>query len=348
MKQISSNVQSNHQAIHQNINTVQRTLDGLQNAATSTAQIVAQNQGNITGTASILAHLQAGQDSQGLSLTSIQNSTQSIQQQMVTIVHTSNSYHSCMKATVQSTIREELPALRDAVLSIMTGRTDGLSRDERIAASHLSPHQRAELESQIEQQLIIRPSALRDASEFVSLPKRRGKLCNCPVSNLSSSYVCGPFGIKAEYSSQHRPSCPYFRSGRQSWRYAASAQLLPLVQKTVELGLSLTSGAGFFSISPLLNAYCTVERSKSPIFRLFDEFPHRYAKKSSLDSARFRWDHYYNDRSREIFSLDWDIPMVKDGLTTLTKNVEAAISRKEGLGSDKDEGGNTILHVSQN
>lgn len=348
MQHVSSNVQNSHQAINMSINTVQRTLDSLQSSSTTTAQIVAQNQSNILGTASIMAQLQASQNSHGLSLTSIQNSTQSIQQQMTAIVHASNSDHDSMRVTVQSALREELPALRDAVLGIMTGRIQELSRDERIAASQLSPLERTELESQIERQLIMRPSALREASDFVSLPKRRGKPCNCLSSSLSSSYIRGPFGIKVEYSSQHRPSCHYYRTGKWSSRYAASARLLPFVQKTVELGMSLTFGAGCFSIAPRLSASCTVKRSESSVFKLFDEFLLRCPIRILHSSSDFSQEYVFYEPGNEFLWFDCGIPAVKNELINLINNLEVTIHRKTGSGSDKDEHGNTVLHVSHN
>jgi hypothetical protein len=325
-------------------------LGGLRNTAIDTAQIVAQNQTYILGTASTMNHIQASQNSLGLRLASIQDSTNSIQHQMTTIVHASNSHNEAMRVTVQSAIREEIPILRDAVLGIMTGKIEGLSRREHTAASRLSTSECAELETQIGQQLIMRPSALREASDFVSMPRRRGMPCNCWSSSLLSTYQHGPFGIKVEYSSQHHSSCRYHRLGKQSWRYAASARLLPFVQRTVELGLSLTSGAGYFPIAPLLNAYCTVKRSESPIFKLFDDFPDRCGKKIWRDSPGVDFDYIppfwlENDSATDI-QYNWDLPMLKTEMIRLIKTLEINFENKSGSGSDKDEYGNTMLHVS--
>lgn len=253
-----------------------------------------------------------------------------------------------MRVTVQSAIREEIPVLRDAVLGIMTGKAEELSRKEHTAASRLSTAECAELETQIRQQLIMRPGALREASDFVFMPRRRGMPCNCRTTSLLSTYRRGPFGLKVEYSSQHSSSCRYHRLGKQFWRYATSARLLPFVQKTLELNLSLTSGAGFFSIAPLLRAYCTVKRSESPVFKLFDEFPGRCGTK-----IRYGWD-YPDDGSvlltdegcREVFQYIWDLPIVKTELIHLIETLDVSFKTKMAPGADKDENGNTLLHVS--
>jgi hypothetical protein len=324
------------------------TLSGVRNTSVNTAQTVSQTQTSIHGTVSTLNHIQASQNSHRLMLASIRDSTNTVQQQMTTIYQASNSQNEMMRVTVQSAIREEIPILRDAVLGIMTGKIEELSRKEHTAASRLSTAECAKLEAQIGQQLIMRPSALREASNFVSMPRRRGMPCNCWPSILESTYRRGPFCIKIEYSSQHRSSCRYHQSGRQSWRYAASARLLPFVQKTVELGLSLTSGAGFFSIAPLLAAYCTVKRSDSPIFKLFDEFPDRCATRILMSSPNFDAfsPYWVVDDVATALQCNWDLPMVKSELIHLIKTLEMNFEHKSGSGSDKDENGNTMLHVS--
>ncbi|KEF52332.1 uncharacterized protein A1O9_11572 [Exophiala aquamarina CBS 119918] len=304
------------------------SFDRLRITATSTAQIVDRNQSYILQTNYTLARLQSNQHSHEVSLKSIQDSTQSIQHQMATLVHSSNSQNDMMRndmmrVAVQSAIREELPALRDAVIGLMIGKTEELFRDQRIAAAQLSKHERAELGSQVAGQLMMHPSKLQEASEHVFPPKGGSKPCNCLPLRFLSSSIYGLFGVKVEYSSQHRRSCSYYRSGRQSWRFAASACLLPFVQKTVELGLSLTSEAVCCSIAPPLTAYFTVERSQSPILKLFDEFPSRCGRRISEADGIFDCQMVLQQGDGTLFEFDLDILAVRNELIALTNNFEA-------------------------
>lgn len=324
-------------------------LGGLQTTSINTAHAVARNQSYIAGTSSTVGDIYTTQASHGIMLKSISDSTSSIQQQMAATIHTSNLQAEDMRVTVRSSIRDEIPALRDAVLSILTGKIDQLSEQEYIVASQLTTAERNETKSQIRNQLIMRPSSLRDASDFVSLPRKRGRYCECRSQDVSSFYECGALRIKIGHSSEHRQSCPYHSLGKQSWRYTVSARLLPFVQRTVALGFSLTSGSGCFSIAPLLNAYCTVERSKSPVFKLFDDFPSRWARRSAWGSGSEIGvrSPIVKDGHGNIL-LYWDVSEVEIALSNLHTALATVFLDKLGSGSDKDENGNTVLHVSSN
>lgn len=324
-------------------------LGALQTTSINTAHAVARNQTYIAGTSSTVGDIYTTQASHGIMLRSISDSTSSIQQQMAATILTSNLQAEDMRVTVRSSIRDEIPALRDAVLGIFTSKFDQLSEQEHIIASQLTPTEQNELQSQIRNQLLVRPSSLREAADFVSLPRKRGMFCDCRSRNFSSFYGRGALRIEIGHSYEHQESCPYHSLGKQSWRYTVSARLLPFVQRTVALGLSLTSGSGCFSIAPLLNAYCTVERSKSPVFKLFDDFPSRCARQLELGFGSEKGVRSPMVRDgRGDFRFEWDMSEVEIALSNLHTALATVFLDKLGSGSDKDENGNTVLHVSSN
>ncbi|KAK5048517.1 hypothetical protein LTR84_005607 [Exophiala bonariae] len=356
LDQISILIQDNQQSTHWKLDSVHNLLGSLRDTIIDTAQATA---GNLTA---ISDDIQTKHDSTELKLTSIRDDTTFIKRQLIAQTNFSDSQNEIMRTMMRSVIqeemllltpvnREQIPVLRDSVLRIMAGESEKLPQPEHETASHLTTADRQELQSQIGQQLIMRPSMLRDAVESVSLRRKGGLFCTCKPQELLSWYDRGPFRISLDYTSQHRHSCPYHPLGKQSWTYAVSAQLLPFVRRTVELGVNLRSGAGCFSIAPLLNAYCTVRRSESPIFKLFDDFPFRYGqimqsrkrKRSGYFYSPDIW-HHHHPHGSEVIYWQGDVNKASTGMTYLLTSLETVLQNKTASGLEKDENGNTILH----
>ena len=233
----------------------------------------------------------------------------------------------------------------------MMGKIEAVSSTEQQSTSTMSTGDILNLESQTRKQLVKHPSTLRDAADNLlgraHLPARRSNpFCNCRPVQQCSARQRGRFGTEFWSESQHHPHCQYYRSWQRSRTWTFKAQLLPFLHKTIALTLGSTYGAGSYSLAPSLRVYTTVKRSKSYLFKLFDEFPGRCARR------RYHLDYSYDEMNLfetsdclSYFTYDWDLELTKTHLEDLYHGLRDGLSQGIATGSDKDEIGNTILHV---
>ncbi|KFA45656.1 hypothetical protein S40293_08919 [Stachybotrys chartarum IBT 40293] len=152
-------------------------------------------------------------------------------------------------------------------------------------------------------QLVAKPELLRNlcdqatqsaettpASRHDGQPVRRQTpgmaFCTCPQKRTRklhrSSY--GPFHFyKISSAFRHSVHCPVSSLGlaeeQQTWGCVLASVPALFIRKAVEVSYCMTAGAGGFSISPRFTYYCTVNATKSPVFRtirtLFQSMPAR-------------------------------------------------------------------------
>ncbi|KEY74834.1 hypothetical protein S7711_06520 [Stachybotrys chartarum IBT 7711] len=140
-------------------------------------------------------------------------------------------------------------------------------------------------------QLVAKPELLRNlcdqatqsaettpASRHDGQPVRRQTpgmaFCTCPQKRTRklhrSSY--GPFHFyKISSAFRHSVHCPVSSLGlaeeQQTWGCVLASVPALFIRKAVEVSYCMTAGAGGFSISPRFTYYCTVNATKSPVFR---------------------------------------------------------------------------------
>lgn len=262
----------------------------------------------------------------------------------------------------------ELASLRDVLLEFMTGNTSSIDVDRSIV-SQLTDGGNADLATQIGEQLIMTPSSLKDVCERTTLEnepiewnidrRRRVKKNECICTCVRKHFVrrIGPFGIADDFRAAHATKCSKHRSHWGSWSYSFSVQLLPIVQRTVEITFGTTFGAGGSSIGTSLRYFGTVERLKSPAFQLFDDFPDRCACRSYcngrdmdepymhlLEDSQFVQIEVQGDYSK--FYFDWDLKLLEAEIPELCRELSRLLSTGRSSASYSDQYGNTILHVS--
>lgn len=268
--------------------------------------------------------------------------------------------------------RNEIHSLRDTILQIMTTERQQLPPDTQALALTLSDEDRAKLAKEVCIALATYPSDLRDSYDSllhtepelgqqapqVERPWRSwNRLCTCRLIRDTSTR--GPRSLRLEYqaSSTHSPSCTYAKNAEKTWKYTLSVLLLPLSKKTVAFTFSASFQGGGFCIAPLLSVYPTVQRSSSPVFQEFDLIPMRcayFAIRSTGHHSRSVSRQSYTesityggirDQNGYRFDVYWNLSLLKSQLGALIRNILEAESFGAGSLSDKDEFGNTLLHV---
>jgi len=236
------------------------------------------------------------------------------------ITSTQSNVASQLELTVRhesSATREEIIALRNAIILAMTGKQPGLSSVDLAVIVRLSDADKADLEAQLRLELMSRPSALRDTCDFLMLRDnlspalfQPSQQCRCRAKWKGKSVRRGLLSFNYETRGRHEPTCPQSWSSIQSCKCQIAIPLLPFLNKTIELTFRATFQGGGFQIEFPLTVFATVKRSESCIFQLFELFPDRCG-------ARFRcakWSSYMwrlqgeGERSYQlIFGYEWDI-----------------------------------------
>lgn len=268
------------------------------------------------------------------------------------MAHAQSRTNSRISSRVQSQLTlREMVTLRDGMLPVITGREPGMSGAAQNIAERLSDTDKRDMVFLLMNDLIRTPRALHEVCDEIiprheSLPgpsRLAGCSRRCQGRSLGAKDDLPPFGRhKNRY---HDESCPWFRSPAWSRRYQFSFQLLPFLNKTVEIVFGATFQGGGFHIEPPLRVYPTVRRLQSPIFSLFDNLP----KRCTLETTELEYFTEYSwvdqwDRVR-CAGWKWDLGRVRLELANLPEKL--AMIQASGRGSirDKDESGQTLLVV---
>src|SRR6202000_335488 len=166
--------------------------------------------------------------------------------------------------------REEITALRNAIIPVMTGKQPRLSILDSAATVRLSDAAKVDLAALLQWELMSRPSTLRDTCDFLmprdNLPPTLAKpsqQCRCRPQRKRKSMRRGLLSFNYETRGRHEPTCPQSRPGAHSWKYHLAVQLLPFLNKTVNLAFGATFQCGGFQIEFPLTVFSTVKRSES-------------------------------------------------------------------------------------
>lgn len=286
------------------------------------------------------------------SMKQIQEAAISTQQELEQLRLDFNTFQKLFSADIDAKLlkerehnRAEILSLRDA-LRMMIGDKAKFSDYERVSASQLSESTKRRLGIQNQRQLLHCSSTLRQIAGNCIRTIYRGPKpilqCHCRPSQNLVTVRRGVFKFEYERCAQHDPHCPFNQSNVQSWSYTLTIRLLPFINKTVALTLGATFGAGSWAIGSPLRFYTTTERTKSPLFSEFDKFAGVCGRLGILEVDEVG----RCERLRRYREFEWDIPKVAQFLDNLIKKLNSSFRAGNASGSDMDESGCTMLHVS--
>jgi hypothetical protein len=203
--------------------------------------------------------------------------------------------------------------------------------------------------------MVMRPSLLNESyTEFCATRKLRANVamsrqaifrqlgCSCNLIRLRSFTKIGPINISTQYQQPHEPACLFYSWQERLWHSKARVSLLPFFLKSLEITFTARYGAGGHAISPHLAVYNTVKRLESPAFQLFDHLHSSCCKHLSPWCNRsFRQD----TTCRYLGECLWDLAAVEEYLPTIIPRLYEYMCNGQASVKDKDEYGNTLLHV---
>lgn len=257
--------------------------------------------------------------------------------------------------------RAELTLLGDTSRKVTTENESAVAVD-RLSASRLTSENKNDRAMQVTKQLVKSPNLLKDVCEEMNLAeqeivrnfirRRRSTKyrCDCRFVRNKSTYQKGLFSITYNSSAAHITKCPHYKSHQRSWSCSLPAQLLPILQRAIEITFAATFGAGGNSIGMSLRYFGIVKRSESPAYQLFDSFQGRCACRISDVEHSEYWDRLNNGQF--IFQYDssdyfeWDLELAKAELPKLRRDLSQLFCSGRVSASYSDESGKTLLHVS--
>ncbi|KAK4160822.1 hypothetical protein QBC43DRAFT_109521 [Cladorrhinum sp. PSN259] len=354
--EIQATIRNNQDLIHQGFNTmnlsVEETKSNIEHAQTVTvgrldtvqtiaSDILTTTHQSALQTSHILGHVASLKTEANIVSTNLDRIHQS-QTTQISEFQKLQTDNRIMHAELQA----QLQAMSNNLVKVMISNASSTSQSMLQGIDTLSVDEMAELERGVRRHLVRKPTALRDAHQISRRSLRAFRQCKCVPLIERKEFRMRQLWFTSGSESQHRVDCPLYAVGHQSWHHTITAQLLPFVNKTMELTLGATQGAGQWSVCPPLRFTGTVRRSESPIFRIFDELPHRCAKvswqgntvkvtKSSTGSRRPLAPHW--------LSLVWDVEKTRSALKNGILEIQRAIGGGKASGADVDEMGNTFL-----
>jgi len=253
--------------------------------------------------------------------------------------------------------------------TILVRERDIFRLDTIPALSMLSKRETVELSQHVAQDLVLHSGASKQlsrssrsarpttASSVLSTPWAQPEelVCTCKGPRQRTSRRYGFVSLDYGSRSMHWRSCPFVGANKKLSHYAISLNMAPFVQRTVVIGLDSTVQGGSVSIAPSIKLFATVKRSDSEIFKLFDTFPDHCSEKHFYQAPGSRFQDLLESQvhveqiasqgNTLEFLFAWDIDAVRTQLRLLARKLLQVATEGNGTLGDRDEGGNTILHV---
>ena len=184
-------------------------------------------------------------------------------------------------------------------------------------------------------------------------------LCSCGEKRSTSTRCYGP--IKAEYASKilHEPSCKIFTKTREKRNTTIKFSMRPFVNKTIELVFRSSLGAGGSSFSRNIKSHRTVSRRLSPAFHKFESLNCLPGESSYeiftdlMKENRFTISPighpavtFYDLTFKQPILCHYSDDVLLAWLDGLPETLERIFRSGEAHPTDRDEFGNTLIHVS--
>jgi hypothetical protein len=242
-------------------------------------------------------------------------------------------------------MRPDFSVLCDDIIRLLVGDMPAISTSTQNWVARLTAEESGNIASDVRRKLIRCPSALRDTHCNSQDALRLFKMCSCRPTSNQKELRTWRFRFFNASKSQHRPDCPLRTAGYRSWGYSMAVQLVPFLNRTVELTLGLTAGMGRWSVAPPLKYYGTVRRANSPLFRLFDELPEKCATEHSLISGSMVPAWRKVEGAPIAMAIEWDLEKTQEQLDGIIREIQEILTSKVSAGTDQDEDGNSLIFV---
>jgi hypothetical protein len=338
-------------------------------------------QSQVSGLPPQLSRLQLTASTIEQDVSCLDSQVTSVGNQMSVVVSGLSRSNSIASRTYDETIQlrssqQDLTILTAAVLRKLIDPQCTFSKEEQSLVARLNVADKRQLEAQTFRKLVKSPSTLREACDICPFTSQRFVLrkrqsCSCQRTHVVNHSTPGKVSYRSEYYADHDRTCRFYYVGRRGTSSTIMLQLLPFLQKTVEFTFGVNYGAGAWSIAPPVRYYASVERSKSPLFRAFDDFiatwstrvvhyRHKYTPESQrlvlgkVTSFRattpfpattsFHTIQSFPDPDI-IFQFHLGMPELKEKLNLLARELGSKFVAHDASASDKDQHGNTMLHV---
>ncbi|KAF4944054.1 hypothetical protein FSARC_14774 [Fusarium sarcochroum] len=162
--------------------------------------------------------------------------------------------------------------------------------------------------------------------------------CNCKRATFHSTSSVWRLSLIKMSSTEHHPNCSWHKAAARSWSYSLAVKLSPFVNQTMQITLGSTFSRGQASIPWPLRFHRTVQRSESPLFRLFDEFLDKALSPTSFSSFR-------NPELKGATDLEWNVTEAANQLATIEDSLIRMLRNGDWHGTDVDEYGFSLLQV---
>ncbi|KAI9164088.1 hypothetical protein HJFPF1_05724 [Paramyrothecium foliicola] len=284
--------------------------------------------------------------------TTVQHTNSEVQSLRETVVSQQKEALTQISSTIRndsSSMQLQIMRLRDDILPLLIGQQTSFSElMNREESLKLAEQNREGLLAELRKELVKHPSTMREACNFQvaqlessSVPLGMEAPCHCRSHRNTKSATFGFLSFHYETRDSHSPTCQekYMRSTSQKFRLAL--QLLPFLNRTVELTFGATFYGGGFHIDPPLHLFATVQRSRSYMFRLFDSFPESC---NAVTKGSEKQDNMWSTPGTSFNRYEWDVEQARLQLQLLYRSL--LDMERNGLGSlqDRDENGHTVLH----
>ena len=222
----------------------------------------------------------------------------------------------------------DLTLLRNDILREITAQTQRTPESLLNAHLSLSPSEAEELAKQLLAQLVRYPSSLRQAFhgiEAIALSEHQ----DTPLVSCSTK------------SRQ--------RKRQRQWSFSINLPLVTLIRRTIRLTFEASFKAGGISIGQTIRCYNIVQRSKSPAFRLFDDFPATLGERFSMEKMCPQAPEYHRSGQEKLCFCVYYLynpALAKTRLRRIYYELRQLFQHGLASARDTDEFGNSLLHVS--
>lgn len=187
-----------------------------------------------------------------------------------------------------------------------------------------------------------------------------GTLCSCGEKRATSTRCFGPIKVEYMLKIAHEPSCKVFTKIREERKTTIKFSMRPFINQTIELVLRSSYGTGGPFNSCNIKFHRIVSRRLSPAFQKFESFnclPLESSYKIFRDLVTLRdSDTPFSIGTPTVaqYELPYDQSLlchysddiILAWLDGLPKTLEEIFQSGDAHPADRDEFGNTLIHVS--
>lgn len=365
LQRVGSSVESDRQALSTQFDCLKSISEQIQQDAHSFKSDIGNLQLQAASTGACITEIDRHFEDVTIAVNSVGDSTKRLEASFLASSNDLKMEQIQLRNSVDNTrdefqrIGDDIKQLRDHILPWLVGSRVAFVSPDEPTTSLLCSTENSNLRIELARKLAESPGGFRRAWDNTIYGLQTGKGINrLRQLQVHHSCICKPglsrkisrkgmFSLAFESGADHLPECRCYTRRKKTWRYTLAAHLLPILGRTLSITFARTSGAGGCSMGIFLNHYRTVKRSESDLFMLFDHFPEKLTQEkltTRVISVVYE--------GRIVFQktptvIDYELITFRDSENEIEGFSRSLIQLlHQGLGWDKDEYGNTVLHVS--